>query len=79
MTDAGTATIEFLPICSNCGKVIYGVIDYEHCATIEQERIKYPEYQIAPYYCRNCGAIFTRITMPTSLPFDNIQKNNRYS
>lgn len=67
------AEINFVPVCSNCKKIITTTIDY----TIDDENeyttknnylIK--QYQIKPYRCPYCGEHFEIITMPTKLPFE---------
>lgn len=65
MDDVNTATIEFLPICSNCKKEIRSIIDYRF------EPLSQDGCEISPLICPECGAIFTSITIPRTLPFNN--------
>lgn len=67
------ADILFMPVCSNCYKVLPCDIDYEEVVqpvTISKfEHIK--RYNITPYSCPYCGEKFIRIEMPTRLPYRN--------
>lgn len=66
------ATIEFLPVCSSCGRILYGHIDCEEkLEWYDDKKFRIPETTITPYTCPNCHAVFRAITMPTRLPFDN--------
>lgn len=65
------ATIQFMPVCTECKKVIFDYIDCNN-EVLSMDNVRYPtHYQITPYSCPNCGAIFEQIVMPTRLPFDN--------
>ena len=67
------AEINFLPVCSNCGRVLYGqeiaietdIIDNE----VEALPLKIPYSRITPWRCCYCGEVFEMVTMPTKLPF----------
>lgn len=66
------AEINFLPVCSNCHKVLYDrEITVEKYVNNEVEPfpMKIPYSQISPYKCRFCGEHFETVTMPTQLPF----------
>ena len=73
------ATISFLPVCSECHQVIWRTIDcirddMETHRTLKDEmeqKILLPHYTVVPEYCPNCGSVFTGISVPTTLPFDN--------
>ena len=56
------AEIKFLPVCSNCGKIIYQKIDYQHPDLFRHE--------FTPAHCPHCWAMIESIMMPTRLPFD---------
>ena len=65
------ADIEFLPVCSCCGKQIK---DFINCAPAEPDYIggyNHVGYMIEPSECPHCGSLFHSIRMPTRLPFDN--------
>ena len=74
-----TATISFLPVCSECHQVIWRTVDcirddMEIRETLKDEmerKILLPHYTVVPERCPNCGSIFTAISVPTKLPFDN--------
>lgn len=67
------ANINFLPVCSNCGRVLYDqdvavetdIIDNE----VKPLPMKIPLSRLTPGRCVYCGAIFETVTMPTKLPF----------
>ena len=67
------AEINFLPVCSNCHRVLYDreigvetdIINNE----IEPLPMKIPYSRITPWKCRYCGEPFETVTMPTKLPF----------
>ena len=62
MENTEDAIIQFLPVCSNCHKLIKKPIKYG------------PSYgyfsKVEPDYCPNCGSYFIGITMPDKLPFN---------
>lgn len=66
------AEIRFLPVCSNCNRIIYETIDFE-AAPYFGNKIKYiaaiPPY-ISPNDCPYCGEHFERVFMATELPFE---------
>ena len=74
------ADICFLPVCSECGEVLWDV-DVAAAPMIVKEvgdtGYKYlgfpdPEYErdpVSPNMCKKCGAHFETIRMPTRLPF----------
>lgn len=64
------ATIQFMPVCTKCKKVIFDYIDCNN-EVWHMDNVGYVNCQITPYSCPNCGAIFEEVTMPTELPFDN--------
>ena len=74
-----TATIDFLPVCSECHQVIWRTVDYirddmETCRTLKEEmeqKALLQNYTIVPERCPNCGSEFAGISVPTKLPFDN--------
>lgn len=63
------AEINFLPVCSNCNKVIHGEIDYEEIDTMDIRLFIHKHWEITPRICPYCGEFFETITMPTKLPF----------
>ena len=68
------AEILFRPVCSNCNNQIHQLIEYdEEISEIDgNPRFRQCErYYITPKSCPYCGEFFTRIEMPTKLPFDN--------
>ena len=67
--DAG---IEFQPVCSNCGTVIYDIVTVEQCPHIVDDRgINSVSYSIEPRRCKRCGVFFDYVGVPTNLPYDN--------
>lgn len=66
------AEINFLPVCSNC-KCILREVDWkaEEDITNPNAKLYYAKtHGIVPSHCPKCNTLFTRITMPTKLPFD---------
>lgn len=67
------AEINFLPVCSNCHRILYDreigvetdIINNE----VKPLPMKIPYSRITPYKCRYCGEYFETVTMPTKLPF----------
>lgn len=55
------AEINFLPVCSNCKKIIYGRIDYEK-----------EEGRIYPVACPYCSSLFKTLSIPY-IPFYNFE------
>lgn len=65
------AIIRFLPVCSNCGRVIPNEIDcQEDTYQPRRNSIFVKECTIIPHFCPFCNAEFNQITMPTRLPFN---------
>ena len=72
------AEINFLPVCSNCNKVLRGeTIDCEWHEDILNNPKTKPVikvagncYEITPYRCPFCDEYFETITIPTQLPFE---------
>ena len=68
------AEIRFLPVCSNCNRIIYETVDFSPPdLSYFENNIKYiTELQryISPNICPYCGEYFNRIVMPTELPFE---------
>jgi len=52
------ASIEYRPVCGNCGAQILGRVECKEYFTIG---CIYPAHQILPDRCTNCGSIFDRI------------------
>lgn len=69
-----SAHIAFLPVCSNCGSVIYDVIRYSQSEPVIKHGDNMVSYYIDPPICKECGAVFEKITLPTRLPFDNMRR-----
>lgn len=69
------AEINFLPVCSNCNKVISGNIDCEEYERMDLSLAISMFYEITPRACPNCGEYFDRITMPQRLPFWSVSKD----
>ena len=67
------ATIQFLPVCSNCGRIIYDIINVTK-ETLVREIVTIPRTVVEPGQCKYCGAIFEQITIPNHLPFNNTKK-----
>lgn len=62
------AEINFLPICSNCFNIILQEVDYkEDDGDTFIKLLK--TYSITPSSCPYCEKPFTKITIPTKLPF----------
>ena len=64
------ATIQFLPVCSNCGRIIYDIIDVTE-DQLSAEAYHIPHTRIEPEQCKRCGAIFRQIDVPNRFPFNN--------
>jgi len=70
------AEIRFMPVCTECKKIIFERIDCNNMVW-QKDTIRYcVNYQLTPYSCPNCGAIFEQIEIPTRLPFDNRDMEN---
>ena len=64
------ATIQFLPVCSNCGRIIYDIIDITEVPLVKGIAT-IPHNVIEPRQCKRCGAIFRQIDVPNRFPFNN--------
>lgn len=67
------AEIRFLPVCSECGEVIYNTdISYEEapCRSPLPQRMAFVYRGICPPMCPHCLARFDAIIIPTKLPFE---------
>lgn len=60
----GLTSIKFLPVCSNCLKIIWQTVDAKQDAVDMR-------WFFSPEKCPHCGNYIESITMPTKLPFDN--------
>ena len=71
------ASIQFMPVCSNCG-MIFDHVEYGCDLNVVEGRsdsnflrgIKFTEYTIKPMECPRCGVIFRTIIIPTKFPYD---------
>ena len=64
------AEINFLPVCSNCKKVILVEVNVEYVDVWSlNEKLASKEPIIYPGICPYCGAYFDSITIPGTLPF----------
>lgn len=73
------ARIEFLPICSNCGTVLWDkTIDIleDRLVVNREEEVLWPvkNWNIEPLECPKCRHMFDSIVMPTNLPFETPEK-----
>ena len=67
-----SAGIEFQPVCSNCGKVIYDIVNVEqNVPAINDRGVNSVSYFVEPRRCKRCGVFFDYISAPTRLPYDN--------
>ena len=69
------ASIRFLPVCENCGTVLYGhTVELKERTDLTSHRYDFLAcsnfYQVNPPVCPKCGCYFDSITMPTKLPFE---------
>ena len=56
------ANIQFVPVCSKCGKRIFDQICYEEIPEhLAPSKAIYKQYQISPGYCEACGEPFEQI------------------
>lgn len=66
--------IRFMPVCSNCERIIHGYIDVqevEPLANRDNHKMQiWKEHEIIPWRCPYCETMFERIVMPTKLPFN---------
>ena len=75
----GTASIQFLPVCSACKKVLFwetiDVVKYVNAFEHDHKDSHIPSLWYAgqdvtePEKCPYCGAFFDQVEMPTKLPF----------
>ena len=72
------AEINFLPVCMNCYNIILREVNYEEdvCETINIIKPT-KTYSITPPSCPYCGKLFTKITIPTKLPFQKELQHDR--
>lgn len=64
-------SIEFLPVCSECGHIIRERVNYDETPTRVGCISNYiSRGEIEPHVCPNCGVVFERIILPRDLPFD---------
>lgn len=64
------AEINFLPVCSNCKKVILVEVNVEYVDVWSlNEKLANKEPIINPGICPYCRAYFDSITIPRTLPF----------
>ena len=74
------ARIDFLPVCSNCGTVLWGrTIDILEGQLVvkREEEILWPakNWNIDPLECPKCRHIFDSIVIPIKLPFETPEKH----
>lgn len=69
------ASIDFLPVCSNCHQVLWGeeigVTKREELEGMQKDsfNLKMLRQEVYPYRCPYCRETITSIAMPTDLPF----------
>lgn len=67
------ATINFLPVCSNCHQVLWGVtvdvICHQELVHKDNSIVGMLRADAYPATCPYCREAFTSITMPTELPY----------
>ena len=69
------ATIQFMPVCSNCKKILLETINVDSFyEEVTDKNALYIRYTITPPMCPYCKTHFNSITMPTKLPYDNTLK-----
>lgn len=73
------AEINFAPICSKCGHIIFDEINFVEEELFDQldktSRNYAASYRIEPYKCPHCGSYFKTISAPLKLPYtyDNLE------
>ena len=70
--------IVFLPVCSNCGKILFDLINVEPKYKINPPTSYYSyeppvEYSIYPGTCPKCGKKFSEVIIPEKLPVDTTE------
>ena len=69
------ATIRFMPVCSNCKKILLEIINVDTFYNeIADKNVLYLRHTITPPICPYCKTPFNSVTMPTKLPYDNTLK-----
>ena len=68
------AEIRFLPVCSNCNWIITEEVGIEETTRLGNPVFNFYEHnfyerQIFPCKCKQCGAYFDSIIIPSTLPF----------
>ena len=63
------AEIRFLPVCSNCKRIITEEVCIEEIARSGTHIFNFYERQIFPPKCKQCGANFDAIAILSQLPF----------
>ena len=64
------AEINFLPVCSNCKKIILEEVNIEYIDVWSlNEKLESREPIVYPRICPYCRAYFDCITIPRTLPF----------
>ena len=67
------ATIDFLPVCSNCHQVLWGetinVICDKELVDKGNSIVGMLRTNVYPATCPHCRELFTSIAMPTYLPY----------
>jgi hypothetical protein len=63
------ATIDFLPVCSNCHQVLWG-----ETIGVEERDIVLDKYvnrsrEVYPHRCPYCKELITSVAMPSTLPY----------
>ena len=82
MSGTAIAELNFLPVCSECKRILYGytvdvIYDPEQIGSkkYDWKPVIAPRPQIYPQHCPFCGAEFASITMPRKLPFKQGERN----
>ena len=52
------ADIEFLPVCSNCGRMVDGIVNCIQTEPYRSGGYNMVDYLIKPAECQHCGALF---------------------
>ena len=67
----GWATISFLPVCSNCKRIVRDKVQLvKKIEPVNDRNRVLNEWEVAPKRCKYCGEFFDGVTIP-GLPFDN--------
>ena len=70
----GMASILFRPVCSECRKVLYEIIDCTKSPLLDEKGYKRSflnGFTITPERCPFCGIQFDSVEIPIRLPFNN--------